>query len=94
MGVVDDEEPIAMHALEQTGDARAYVMPLGPLGCEVISNKKTGTRHSWDLPGEPAWNIGVSLKHYRCQNIIAKETRATGHQLTTSSMGSKSSRRL
>ena len=51
--------------------------PLGPLGCEVISHKKTGKRNSWDLRGEPAWNIGASLKHYRCQNIIAKETWST-----------------
>ena len=50
--------------------------PLGPLGCEVISHKKTDTRNSWDFRGEPAWKIGVSLKHYRCQNIIAKGTRA------------------
>ena len=51
--------------------------PLGPLGCEVISHKKTDTRNSWDFRGDPAWNIGVLLKHYRCQNIIAKGTRAT-----------------
>ena len=43
----------------------------------MISHKKTGTRNSWDFCGEPAWNIGVSLKHYRFQNIIAKLTRAT-----------------
>ena len=51
--------------------------PLGPLGCEVISHKKMGSRNSWDFRGDPACNIGVSLKHYRCQNIIAKGTRAT-----------------
>ena len=50
--------------------------PLGPLGCKVISQKKTDTRNSWDFRGEPAWNIGVSLKNYRCKNIIAKGTRA------------------
>ena len=51
--------------------------PLGPLGCELISHKKMDTRNSWDFRGEPAWNIGVSLKHYIFQNIIAKVTRAT-----------------
>ena len=51
--------------------------PLGPLGCEVISHKKTGTRNSWDFHGEPAWNIGVFIYYYRCQNIIAKGTRDT-----------------
>ena len=51
--------------------------PLGTLGCEVISHKKTDTRNSWDFRGEPAWNIGVYLKYYRCQNIIAKGTRDT-----------------
>ena len=52
--------------------------PLGPLGCEVISHKKMDTRNSWDFIGEPAWNIRVSLKHYRCQNIIAKENGLQG----------------
>ena len=51
--------------------------PLGPLGCELLSHKKTGTQNSWDFRGDLAWNIGISLKHYRCQNIIAKGTRAT-----------------
>ena len=51
--------------------------PLGPLGCEVISHKKTDTRNSWDFRGEPAWNFGVSLKYYRCQNIIAKGTQSS-----------------
>ena len=52
------------------------VTPLGSLGCEIISHKKMGTRFSWDFRGDPAWNIGVSLKHYRFKNIIAKGTRA------------------
>ena len=50
---------------------------LGPLGCEVISHKKTGTPNLWDFRGDTSWNIGVSLTNYRCQNIVAKITRAT-----------------
>ena len=55
-----------------TGPLNYDATPLGPLGCEVISHKKTGTHNSWEFRGDLSCNIGVSLKHYRCQNIIAK----------------------
>ena len=39
--------------------------PIGPLGCDIIAHKKTGTRHSWDFCGAAGWNVGVALQHYR-----------------------------
>ena len=38
--------------------------PLGPLGCDIIAHKKTGTRQSWDFCGASGWNVGVALQHY------------------------------
>ena len=49
---------------------------LKPLGCKVIIHKKTGNRHSWDFRGKHGWNVGVSLKHYCCQLVVAKYTTA------------------
>jgi len=51
--------------------------PVGPLGCSVISHRKPGNRHSWDFRGHAAWNVGVSLEHYRCQRIVAKDTKSS-----------------
>ena len=45
-------------------------IPLRPLGCDIISHKKTGTRHSWDYHGAAGWNVGVALQHYRCHIIL------------------------
>ena len=50
--------------------------PIGPLGCDIISHKKTGTRHLWDFRSASVWNVGVALQHYRCHTIVAKSTRA------------------
>ena len=50
--------------------------PIGPLGCDIIAPKKTGTRHSWDFHGAAGWNVGVALQHYRCHTVVAKATRA------------------
>ena len=50
--------------------------PIGPLGCDIITHKKTGTRHSWDFRVADGWNVGVVLQHYRCYKIMAKATRA------------------
>ena len=49
--------------------------PVGPLGSRVIIHKKTGTRHSWDLPGKDGWSVVVSLEYYRCQKIVRKATK-------------------
>ena len=51
--------------------------PLGPLGCNIIAHKKTGTINSWDFRGKAGWNVGVALQHYRCHTIVAKTTKAS-----------------
>ena len=51
--------------------------PLGPLGCNIIAHKKTGTINSWDFRGKAGWNVGVALQHYRCHAIVAKTTKAS-----------------
>ena len=50
--------------------------PLGPLGCNIISHKKTGTRNLWDFCGTECLNVGVTLHHYLCHIIVAKATKA------------------
>ena len=50
--------------------------PIGPLECDIIAQKNTGTRYSWDFRGAAGWNVGVALHHYRCHTIVAKATRA------------------
>ena len=49
--------------------------PIGPLGCNIIAHKKTGTRHSWDFCGAAGWYVGVALQHYRCHTIVSKAPR-------------------
>ena len=50
--------------------------PIGPLGCDIIAHRKTGTRNSWDFRGAADWYVGVALQHYRCHTIVDKATRA------------------
>ena len=50
--------------------------PIGPLGCDIIAHRKTGTRNSWDFRGAAGWYVGVALQHYRCHTIVAKATRS------------------
>ena len=50
--------------------------PLGPLGCPVMIHKKTSTRHLWDFRGKEGWSVGVALEHYRCEHVVAKDTKA------------------
>ena len=50
--------------------------PLGPLGCHIISHKKTGTRNLWELCGADGLNVGVSLQNYHCHTIVSKTTKA------------------
>ena len=49
--------------------------PIGPLGCDIITHKKTGTRHSWDFRGAAVWNVGVALQQYCCHTIVSTATR-------------------
>ena len=51
--------------------------PLRPLGCNFITHNRISTLNSWEFCGAAVWNIGVSLKHYCCQNIFSKATKAT-----------------
>ena len=48
--------------------------PIGPLGCDIITHRKTGTRNYWDFRGAVGWYVGVALQHYRCHTIVAKAT--------------------
>ena len=50
--------------------------PLGPLGIRVIYHDKPLNRNSWSFRGKDDWSVGVSLKHYRCQRFIPKDSRA------------------
>ena len=50
--------------------------PIGPLGCNIIAHKKTGTRNSCDFCGAAIWNVSVALQHYRCHKIVANATQA------------------
>ena len=50
--------------------------PIGPLGCNIIAHKKTGTRHSWDFGVAAGWNVSVALQHYQCHTVVAKANRA------------------
>ena len=50
--------------------------PLGPFGCPVMIHKKTSTQHSWDFQGKEGWSVGVVLEHYRCDRVVAKDTKA------------------
>ena len=46
--------------------------PLGPLVCNIISHKNTGTRKSWEFRGTAGWNVGVALQHYQRHTIVAQ----------------------
>ena len=58
--------------LDPSISAWAYILgplnydatPLLPLGCNIISQKKTRTRTLWDFSGAAGWNVGVALQHY------------------------------
>ena len=54
-----------------------YATPIGALGCDIITHKKTGTRHSWNFHVAAGWYVGVALQHYHCHTIVAKATRAS-----------------
>ena len=49
--------------------------PLGPLGCRVIIHKKVGARYTWYFRGREGWGVGLAQQHYRCQQMIAKDTK-------------------
>ena len=50
--------------------------PLAPLGCPVMIHKKTETINSWDFRSKEGWSIGTALDHYRCEQVIPRDTKA------------------
>ena len=48
--------------------------PISPLSCDIITHKKTGTRHSRNFHGAAGWYAGVALQHYRCHTTVAVAT--------------------
>ena len=50
--------------------------PIGPLWCQIMINKKTSVRNSWDFCRKYGWSLGCSLEHYQCQHVASKDTKA------------------
>ena len=57
------------------GEFNYDATPLGPLGIAVIIHNKPSRRKSWDMRGIDGWSTGVSMEHYRCQRVIAKNSK-------------------
>lgn len=51
-------------------------MPLAPLGCATQCFVGPSQRRSFGAHSMDSWYIGTSKEHYRCHNVIVKETRA------------------
>eukprot|EP00804_Cyclotella_cryptica_P000193 CCRYP_016175-RA/>CCRYP_016175-RA protein AED:0.26 eAED:0.26 QI:0/0/0/0.6/0.75/0.8/5/0/1027 len=49
---------------------------LGPCGCPVLIHNKPSKCSSWAFRGRDGFNIGPSLSHYRCFQVIDAETKA------------------
>ena len=56
--------------------------PIGTLGCNIITHKKTGTRNLWDFRDTAGWNVGVALQQYQYYTIVAKSTKAAQVSVT------------
>ena len=39
-------------------------------------HKKMATRNSWDFRRKEGWSIGTALDHYRCKQLIPRDTKA------------------
>ena len=52
-----------------------YTTPLGPLGMNVIIQKKASRRHSWDFRGKDGWSVGAAMDLYRCQKVVSTDTK-------------------
>ena len=46
------------------------------MGRKIVIHNKTGNRKSWDQRGHDSFNVGLSLKHYRCFSIIDVKTKS------------------
>ncbi len=68
-----------------TVSARTYVyglhaynkMPLGPLGCRVQCFVGPDNRLSFEAHSTKAHYLRTSSNHYRCQEVLVTETKAT-----------------
>ena len=50
--------------------------PMGPAGCKVLIHNKAGLRKSWDYRCKEGYYIGPALQHYRCYQVISKDSGA------------------
>ena len=48
--------------------------PIRPLGCDIITHKKIGTRNVWYFRIAAGWYVDLVLQHYRCHTIVSKAT--------------------
>ena len=39
-------------------------------------HKKTATRNSWDFRSKEGWSTGTALDHYRCEQVIPRDTKS------------------
>jgi hypothetical protein len=50
--------------------------PMGPTGCKVLIHNKAGLRKSWDYRCKEGYYVGPALQHYRCYQVISKDSGA------------------
>ena len=50
--------------------------PIGPAGCRVLMHNKATLQKSWDYRCREGFYVGPALKHYRCYQVLGKDTRA------------------
>ena len=41
----------------------------------IIIHKKVSRRHSWEFRGNDGCIVGAAMDHYRCQNVVYKDTK-------------------
>ena len=46
------------------------------MGIGVVILNKPSRRKSWVMRALDGWSSGVSLEHYRCQQVVTKESKA------------------
>ena len=50
--------------------------PIGPTGSCMLTHNKATLQRSWDYCCRKGFYIGPALKHYRCYQVLSKDTRA------------------
>ena len=48
--------------------------PLAPFGTKVVIHETPIARGSWDPHGVDGWSISPAMRHYRCQNVLTRDT--------------------